>query len=209
VRSCAPGQQDFLTKSSVLQTILSLDISFNDFEDAHVLATQLGKLAALRNLVVHGNPMCLCQGYQAAFWGQLTNLILLDGKRWDSVRTDAAVSSTLDAALCNMHVVIDNLELHHACESSLWSTARAAPRDGAPPQHPTTYYLQIKNVTGVSITSTSKLSSGWPASAAAVSGAPPWTVAVEQGEADVPMHGQSMTNLVMRLGCKLNLHLLR
>ena len=62
----------------LMQTLVSLDLSYNHFLDARRLAEELATLPSLRILHVEGNPLHLQQGYAKTLRDLLPFTIDLD-----------------------------------------------------------------------------------------------------------------------------------
>ena len=152
-----------------MQGLLSLDISFNDVEDAAELARQLAALAALRNLRVAGNPLCLQHGYKHILCELLPTLCRLDSEDTASITDDrkgTPQSVTVDGPAepyapgsggatshCNICLDIGALVVHDPAGASDEPRAAAAGQP-EPPMRPAVYYIDTSTFNGAPVTTT-------------------------------------------------------
>ena len=154
-----------------MQGLLSLDISFNDFEDAAELARQLAALAALRNLCVAGNPLCLQHGYKHILCTLLPTLCRLDQEDMATItedREDTPQSVTVDGptephapgsgsvtSQCNISLEIGGLVVHDfpGATDEPQATGAGQPE---PPTRPAVYYIETSTFHGAPVTTTAK-----------------------------------------------------
>ena len=150
-----------------MQALLNLDISFNCFESAAVLAHQLAILPELRSLCVAGNPLCLQHHYAQILLEGLLRLFRLDGR--EVTGTAAAVQHGASEGAqgsqnigcdgtseCDVRLDVSNLHVQLAQEAASHAPPAASAGQAVPPTRPDVYYVEVSTFSGVRVASTAK-----------------------------------------------------
>jgi hypothetical protein len=135
-------------------SLVSLDLSCNEFCQIDELTKALAKFPHLRHLYLMGNPMCMLRSYRRSFVAKLPKLLLLDGieiKEEERLASSLLSSSSSSASsiVAEAPAAAADAAAAESGESALASSAAVAA--AAAPSELVTMSVRLDSLFGVTI----------------------------------------------------------